>query len=164
MYDSYPSINKYLDEEFETYLKKEFKFDKQKEMGYGADWYKKVLWGQLRYAYDNGFNFMDSPGYDPVSVTGQVASGANGANFRFDIMNSAIRPKGSTENCFKSALLRIRDIFGSMPDCAIVPINPPMHAFSTIMAFGPVGVNFINPLKKTVNDIFGRSMKIIEGK
>jgi altronate hydrolase len=24
-----------------------------------------------------GFNFMDSPGYDPVSVTGQVASGAN---------------------------------------------------------------------------------------
>ncbi|GHB09188.1 UxaA family hydrolase [Modicisalibacter luteus] len=24
-----------------------------------------------------GFNFMDSPGYDPVSVTGQIASGAN---------------------------------------------------------------------------------------
>ena len=24
-----------------------------------------------------GFNFMDSPGFDPVSVTGQVASGAN---------------------------------------------------------------------------------------
>ena len=24
-----------------------------------------------------GFNFMDSPGYDPVSITGQVASGAN---------------------------------------------------------------------------------------
>jgi altronate dehydratase len=24
-----------------------------------------------------GFNFMDSPGYDPVSVTGQVASGSN---------------------------------------------------------------------------------------
>jgi len=24
-----------------------------------------------------GFNFMDSPGYDPVSVTGQVAAGAN---------------------------------------------------------------------------------------
>ena len=24
-----------------------------------------------------GFNFMNSPGYDPVSVTGQVASGAN---------------------------------------------------------------------------------------
>ena len=26
---------------------------------------------------NKGFNFMDSPGYDPVSVTGQVASGAN---------------------------------------------------------------------------------------
>ena len=24
-----------------------------------------------------GFNFMNSPGYDPVSVTGQVAAGAN---------------------------------------------------------------------------------------
>ena len=24
-----------------------------------------------------GFNYMDSPGYDPVSVTGQVASGSN---------------------------------------------------------------------------------------
>ena len=23
----------------------------------------------------NGFNFMNGPGYDPVSVTGQVASG-----------------------------------------------------------------------------------------
>lgn len=26
---------------------------------------------------ERGFVFMDSPGYDPVSVTGQVASGAN---------------------------------------------------------------------------------------
>ena len=26
---------------------------------------------------NHGFNFMDSPGYDPVSVTGQVASGSN---------------------------------------------------------------------------------------
>ena len=26
---------------------------------------------------ESGFNFMNSPGYDPVSVTGQVASGAN---------------------------------------------------------------------------------------
>jgi len=25
----------------------------------------------------NGFSFMDSPGFDPVSVTGQVASGSN---------------------------------------------------------------------------------------
>ena len=27
--------------------------------------------------FSKGFNFMDSPGFDPVSVTGQVASGAN---------------------------------------------------------------------------------------
>jgi Altronate dehydratase len=26
---------------------------------------------------NKGFNFMNSPGFDPVSVTGQVASGAN---------------------------------------------------------------------------------------
>ncbi|MFP3366357.1 UxaA family hydrolase, partial [Pseudoalteromonas sp. SIMBA_148] len=25
----------------------------------------------------SGLNFMDSPGYDPASVTGQIASGAN---------------------------------------------------------------------------------------
>lgn len=34
----------------------------------------------LKYAdplVTKGFNFMDSPGYDPVSATGQVASGAN---------------------------------------------------------------------------------------
>ncbi|GAB3479677.1 UxaA family hydrolase [Marinomonas epiphytica] len=34
----------------------------------------------LEYAepcVEQGFNFMDSPGYDPVSVTGQIASGAN---------------------------------------------------------------------------------------
>ena len=33
----------------------------------------------LEYAQplkESGFNFMDSPGYDPVSVTGQIASGA----------------------------------------------------------------------------------------
>jgi altronate hydrolase len=28
-------------------------------------------------ATERGFVFMDSPGYDPASVTGQVASGAN---------------------------------------------------------------------------------------
>ena len=26
---------------------------------------------------EKGFHFMDSPGYDPVSVTGQVAAGSN---------------------------------------------------------------------------------------
>src|SRR5438034_6122444 len=34
----------------------------------------------LQYAEplkNRGFNFMDSPGFDPVSATGQVASGAN---------------------------------------------------------------------------------------
>jgi Altronate dehydratase len=41
---------------------------------------KSILEDVLEYAEplkNKGFNFMDSPGYDPVSVTGQVASGAN---------------------------------------------------------------------------------------
>ena len=49
-----------------------------------------------------GFNFMDSPGYDPVSVTGQVASGSNiicfttgrGSCFGF-------KPTPSIKNCYK---------------------------------------------------------------
>jgi len=34
-----------------------------------------LLYGEL--AQKKGFHFMDSPGYDPASITGQVASGAN---------------------------------------------------------------------------------------
>ena len=41
---------------------------------------RNYIVGEIDYAEQvktKGFNFMNSPGYDPVSVTGQVASGAN---------------------------------------------------------------------------------------
>ena len=52
----------------------------EKSLGAVAKGGNSVLEDVLSYAEPlkkNGFNFMDSPGYDPVSVTGQVASGAN---------------------------------------------------------------------------------------
>ena len=52
----------------------------EKSLGAVAKGGNSVLEDVLSYAEplkNKGFNFMDSPGYDPVSVTGQVASGAN---------------------------------------------------------------------------------------
>ncbi|MDC3082022.1 UxaA family hydrolase [Candidatus Pelagibacter sp.] len=52
----------------------------EKSLGAVAKGGKSVLNDVLLYSEpikERGFNFMDSPGYDPVSVTGQVASGAN---------------------------------------------------------------------------------------
>ena len=52
----------------------------EKSLGAVAKGGQAPLSGVLRYAEPAttpGFLFMDSPGYDPVSVTGQVASGAN---------------------------------------------------------------------------------------
>ncbi|MEK9918337.1 MAG: UxaA family hydrolase, partial [Pelagibacteraceae bacterium] len=52
----------------------------EKSLGAVAKGGNSVLSDVLSYAEPltrKGFNFMDSPGYDPVSVTGQVASGAN---------------------------------------------------------------------------------------
>ena len=52
----------------------------EKSLGAVAKGGNSVLQDVLQYAEplkNKGFNFMDSPGYDPVSVTGQVASGAN---------------------------------------------------------------------------------------
>jgi altronate dehydratase len=52
----------------------------EKSLGAVAKGGQAPLSGVLRYgepATTRGFLFMDSPGYDPVSVTGQVASGAN---------------------------------------------------------------------------------------
>ena len=52
----------------------------EKSLGAVAKGGSSVLEDVLLYAEplkNKGFNFMDSPGYDPVSVTGQVASGAN---------------------------------------------------------------------------------------
>src|SRR5210317_449696 len=52
----------------------------EKSLGAVATGGNSTLQDVLQYAEplkNKGFNFMDSPGYDPVSVTGQVASGAN---------------------------------------------------------------------------------------
>ena len=52
----------------------------EKSLGAVAKGGNSILQDVLNYAEPlkkRGFNFMDSPGYDPVSVTGQVASGAN---------------------------------------------------------------------------------------
>ncbi len=52
----------------------------EKSLGAVAKGGNAVMSDVLDYAEtlkENGFNFMNSPGYDPVSVTGQVASGAN---------------------------------------------------------------------------------------
>jgi altronate hydrolase len=52
----------------------------EKSLGAAAKGGTSSLTGVYRYAEavtTPGFAFMDSPGYDPASVTGQVASGAN---------------------------------------------------------------------------------------
>ena len=52
----------------------------EKSLGAAAKGGTSNLTGVYRYAEpvtERGFTFMDSPGYDPCSVTGQVASGAN---------------------------------------------------------------------------------------
>ncbi|MEO0798588.1 MAG: altronate dehydratase family protein [Pseudomonadota bacterium] len=56
----------------------------EKSLGAAAKGGTTTLRGVYRYAEpvtDSGFVFMDSPGYDPVSVTGQVASGCNVVTF-----------------------------------------------------------------------------------
>ena len=52
----------------------------EKSLGAAAKGGTTNLCGVYNYAEpvtENGFVFMDSPGYDPCSITGQVASGAN---------------------------------------------------------------------------------------
>jgi altronate hydrolase len=52
----------------------------EKSLGAAAKGGTTDLCAVYKYAEpitETGFVFMDSPGYDPVSVTGQVASGAN---------------------------------------------------------------------------------------
>ena len=52
----------------------------EKSLGAAAKGGTTTLRGVYRYAEpvtERGFVFMDSPGFDPCSVTGQVASGAN---------------------------------------------------------------------------------------
>ena len=52
----------------------------EKSLGAAAKGGTTNLTGVYRYAEtidEKGFVFMDSPGYDPCSITGQVAAGAN---------------------------------------------------------------------------------------
>ena len=56
----------------------------EKSLGASAKGGKTTLNGVYRYAEQvdaKGFCFMDTPGYDPVSVTGQVAGGCNVVTF-----------------------------------------------------------------------------------
>lgn len=56
----------------------------EKSLGATAKGGSTTLRGVYRYAETidrNGFVFMDTPGYDPVSVTGQVAGGCNVVTF-----------------------------------------------------------------------------------
>ena len=52
----------------------------EKSLGAAAKGGTSPLTGVYKYAEPvtaNGFTFMDSPGYDPASVTGQIAGGCN---------------------------------------------------------------------------------------
>ncbi|MEM6745725.1 MAG: altronate dehydratase, partial [Pseudomonadota bacterium] len=53
----------------------------EKSLGAAAKGGTTPLQGVFKYAHPvektRGFLFMDSPGYDPASVTGQIASGCN---------------------------------------------------------------------------------------
>ena len=52
----------------------------EKSLGAAAKGGTTNLTGVYKYAeeiHEKGFVFMDSPGYDPCSITGQVAAGAN---------------------------------------------------------------------------------------
>ncbi len=56
----------------------------EKSLGAAAKGGTTALTGVYRYAEPvtaHGFTFMDSPGYDPVSVTGQIAGGCNVVTF-----------------------------------------------------------------------------------
>ena len=52
----------------------------EKSLGASVKGGNTPLMGVYKYAEmitDKGFTFMDSPGYDPASVTGQIAGGCN---------------------------------------------------------------------------------------
>ena len=56
----------------------------EKSLGAAAKGGTTPLTGVYKYAEPvtaKGFTFMDSPGYDPASVTGQIASGCNLVTF-----------------------------------------------------------------------------------
>ena len=86
----------------------------EKSLGAVAKGGTSPLAGVFKYAQAidcNGFVFMDSPGYDPASVTGQVAGGCNLVSFTTG--------RGSTFGCKPSPSLKIAtntDMYSQLED------------------------------------------------
>ncbi len=86
----------------------------EKSLGAVAKSGKAPLSAVYRYAepvYQRGLVFMDTPGYDPVSATGQVAGGAN--------MICFTTGRGSAFGCKPTPSLKLAtnsDIYRRMPD------------------------------------------------
>lgn len=86
----------------------------EKSLGAVAKGGTTRLNGVFRYAEKidrNGFVFMDSPGYDPASITGEVAGGCNLVAFTTG--------RGSTYGCKPSPSIKIAtntEMFNRMPD------------------------------------------------
>jgi len=86
----------------------------EKSLGAVAKGGTTRLNGVFRYAQAvdrNGFVFMDSPGYDPASITGQVAGGCNLVTFTTG--------RGSTYGCKPSPSIKIAtntEMFDRMQD------------------------------------------------
>jgi len=86
----------------------------EKSLGAVAKGGTSPLAGVFKYAQTvdrSGFVFMDSPGYDPASVTGQVAGGCNLVSFTTG--------RGSTFGCKPSPSLKIAtntDMYSQLED------------------------------------------------
>ena len=86
----------------------------EKSLGASAKGGQSNLNAVYRYAEkvtEKGFVFMDTPGYDPVSATGQVAGGANVLCFTTG--------RGSAYGCKPTPSIKIAtnsDVFERMPD------------------------------------------------
>lgn len=86
----------------------------EKSLGAVAKGGTTNLTGVYRYAEPidrKGFVFMDSPGYDPASITGEVASGCNIVAFTTG--------RGSAYGCKPSPCIKIAsnsDVFNRMPE------------------------------------------------
>jgi altronate hydrolase len=86
----------------------------EKSLGAAAKGGTRTLRGVYHYAERvdaKGFVFMDTPGYDPVSATGQVAGGANVLCFTTG--------RGSAYGCKPTPSIKLAtnsDIFKRMPD------------------------------------------------
>jgi len=88
----------------------------------------------LQYAAplkNRGFNFMDSPGYDPVSATGQVASGAN--------MICFTTGRGSVFGCKPAPSIKLATnsmLFKRMPDDMDINCGTIIEGSETVEACG----------------------------